>query len=146
VSAARKGLEKKPVEFWASVGLVWRDSENIHQHLSGWKRLWAKPIEGRRACMSKEDLAVFDALPEQIDVWRGTGHKRGLNGISWSLDEKIGEYFARPLWPRVPLLAKGIVKRDDVLAYFDQRNEREIVSMQVQTISVRALPPAQPPI
>jgi hypothetical protein len=141
VSAARKGLEKKPAEFWALVGYVWQDSENIRQHLSAWKRLWAKHIEGRRACMSKEDLAVFDALPEQIDVWRGTGHKRGLAGISWSLEEKKATYFAQRFWPRVPLVARGIVKKSDVLAYFDQRNEREIVSMGVRTISVNQLQP-----
>ena len=65
LSATKKGLKKKPPEFWALVGDVWQDSENVHQSLSKWKRLWDTAIEGRKACMSAEDIRIFDCLPEQ---------------------------------------------------------------------------------
>jgi hypothetical protein len=39
----------------------------------------------------------------------------------------------------VPLLAKGMVKRCDVLAYFGERDEREIISMKVSISTVTPL-------
>ena len=34
LSATKKGLTKKPSEFWPLIGEVWQDAENIHQTLS----------------------------------------------------------------------------------------------------------------
>jgi hypothetical protein len=137
LSAPKKGLKKNPSQFWSLVGNVWQDSENIHQNLRKWKRVWGMPIEGRRACMSAEDLRVFDLLPEQIEVWRGTSHKRYVDGISWTLDQEKAIWFARRFCskPRVPLVARGVAEKGDVLAYFGGRKEREIVSMRVSIIS-----------
>ncbi len=141
IAAAKKGLKEKPFEFWALVGRVWRDSENIHQHLKDWKQLWETAIEGRRACMSDEDIRIFDSLPEQIEVWRGTSHKRGVAGLSWTLDREKAVWFAQRFCSesRVPLLAKGTVEKDDVLTYLGERDEREIISMKVSIISVTKL-------
>ena len=97
-----------------------------------------KAIEDRQACMSAEDLRIFNSLPEQIQVWRGTSYKRGINGLSWTLDEQKAAHFARRfnLNSRAPLVAKGRAKKANVLAYFGERDEREIVSMQISIISV----------
>jgi hypothetical protein len=110
LSATKKGLSKNPSQFWSLVGNVWQDSENIHQNLSKWKRVWGMPVEGRRACMSDKDIHVFDSLPNQVDVWRGTSHKRYIDGLSWTLDQDTAVYFARRFCSksRVPLVAQGI--------------------------------------
>ena len=81
LSATNKGLRKKPSEFWPLVGEVWQDAENIRQRLSKWKLLWKMPIEGRRGCMSAEDILIFNSLHEQIEVWRGSSHKRYIDGL-----------------------------------------------------------------
>ena len=80
-------------------------------------------------------------MPEQIEVWRGTSHKRGVAGLSWTLDQEKAVWFAHRFCSekRVPFLAKGIVEKDDVLAYFGDRGEREIVSMKVSIVSVTKL-------
>ena len=146
LSATKKGLKKKPSEFWALVGEVWQDSESIHQNLSKWKRLWGMPIEDRQVCMSAEDIRIFDLLPEQLEVWRGSGDKRYIDGLSWTLDQEKAVWFARRFRWRspVPLVAKGIAKKDDVLAYFGERSEREIVSMRVSIISVTEMKHVSP--
>jgi hypothetical protein len=138
VAATKYGLKEKPSEFWELLGRVWIDTENAHQHPKKWRQLWTETTEGRRACMSDEDLRIFDSLPEQIEVWRGTSHKRGHAGLSWTRDREMAVFFARRLCygSRVPLLAKGIVNKIDVLAYFGERDEQEIVSMKVSVISV----------
>ena len=141
LSATKKDPKIKPSEFWALVGYVWQDSENIRQNLGKWKRLWGRPIDARQACMSAEDERVFNSLPERIEVWRGTSHKRYIDGLSWTLDRETAIWFARRFCskPRIPLVAKGIVKNGDVLAYFGERNEREIVSMRVSIGSATAI-------
>ena len=103
--------------------------------------MWAETIESRRACMSEEDLRKFDFLHEQVEVWRGTSNKRGIKGLSWTLDEKIAVWFAQRFCSesRVPLLARGMVEKRDVLAYFGERNEQEIISGKVVVMSVTKL-------
>jgi hypothetical protein len=99
------------------------------------------PIEGRRACMSEEEICFLDTLPEQIEIWRGASHAGDPSGLAWTLDREKAIWFAQR-WcseARPPLLAKGIVGKSDVLAYFEKRNEREIVSMKVSIISVTKL-------
>jgi hypothetical protein len=137
LAATNKGLKKTPSEFWAIVGSVWQDSESIYASLNTWKRLWASEIEGRRTCMSEKDICVFDSLPEQIELWRGTSHT-SIGGLSWTLDQEKAIWFARRFCTnsRVPLVAKGTVAKGDVLAYFGERDEREIVSLRVLKISM----------
>ena len=139
--APMKHLRKNPSEFWKLVGRVWIDTEYPYQHPKKWKQLWGEPIEGRRACMSEEEICFLDTLPEQIEIWRGTSHKRGLAGLAWTLDRERAVRFAQRFCSesRVPLLAKGIVEKPDVLAYLEKRHEREIVSMKVSIISVTKL-------
>jgi hypothetical protein len=88
--------------------------------------------------MSEEEICFLDTLPEQIEIWRGASHKRGLAGLAWTLDREKAVWFAQRFCSesRVPLLAKGIVEKRDVLAYFENRDEREILSMNVSIISV----------
>lgn len=145
VVATKHGLKDKPSEFWDLVGLVWLGTENARQHPIIWRRLWSEAVEGRRACMSEEDLRIFDNLPEKIEVWRGTSHKRGVAGLSWTLDREKAVWFAQRFCTesRVPLLAAGMVEKRDVLAYFGERGEREIISMKVATVSVTQLNQSQ---
>jgi len=138
IAATKKGLKKNPSEFWALVGNVWTDSENIRQHLKQWKQLWATELGGRRACMSQEDAVIFDSLPEQIEVWRGTNLKRQIAGLSWTLDQEKAIWFAQRA-ESTRLVATGMVNKRDVLAYFGVRGEREIVSMRVSITSVTDL-------
>lgn len=136
-----KRLRKNPSKFWKLVGPVWRDTEFPHQHPKKWRQLWGEPIEGRQACMSEEKICFLDTLPEQIEIWRGTSDKRGFPGLAWTLDREKAVWYAQRFCSvsRVPLLAKGIVEKRDVLAYFEKRDEREIVSMNVSIISVTEL-------
>ena len=141
LKAAKNGLRKSPSEFWALMGRVWIDTETARRHPIKWRRLWDEPIEGQRGCMAEEDLCIFDSLPEQIVVWRGASHKRGLAGFSWTLDQETAAFFARRFCSqsRVPLLAKGIVEKRDVLAYFGVRGESEIIATKVSISSITEL-------
>ena len=145
VVATKHGLKDKPSEYWDLLGRVWIGTENARQHPIKWRRLWSETVEGRRACMSEEDARIFDSLPEQTEVWRGTSHKRGVAGLAWTLDREKAIWFAQRFCTesRVPLLVAGMVEKRNVLAYFDKRGEHEIVSMKVAAVSVTQLNQSQ---
>ena len=95
------------------------------------------PIVNREACMSADDKVVFQSLPDEVEVWRGTNHKRGLGGLSWTLDQEKAVRFANRFSnPEPALVAKGLASKRDIVAYFGERKECEIVSLLVSIISV----------
>lgn len=130
VRAASKGLAQDPKQYWDLVGSVWTDSENIHQSLPAWKKLWTAPMPGREECMNEKEHAALAALPETMTVYRGVGHARFKLGLSWTLDKERAEWFANRFAGangRRAHVYAGEVAKKDVLAHFLGRNENEVV-------------------
>lgn len=86
----------------------------------------------RRDIMNADDLAVFDALPLRLTVYRGCSveeHRAGVFGLSWTLNRAIAEFFA---WrfdaaDRGRVVVCTQITRPDVLAYFNTRREQELI-------------------
>lgn len=114
--------------WWGLVGSVWTDSENVWQNNEEWRQVWADDRPQRPQAMSKEERAFLRALPEKFTVWRGAAEGVNEDGMSWSLDRDRALWFAKRFEREGdPLLICGIVKKSDVLAYFNGRNESEVV-------------------
>lgn len=74
-----------------------------------------------------------------FEIWRATtGEDAEPDGGGWSLRREVAEQFARMLtsvrasWvlgihADEPVVWRGIVRRDDVLGYFTERDEDEVV-------------------
>jgi hypothetical protein len=56
--------------------------------------------------------------------------------MSWTLDLKKARWFATRLYQPDPIVLQATILKPDVLAYFDERKERELV---VRPGRVRAL-------
>src|SRR5215475_3885651 len=136
LKCAELGL--KGNEYWKAVSLVWIDTENVHQHLGKWKRIWSINPAMRELIMDEEERAALADLPNEITVWRGTKHQRGINGLSWTLEKDRAIWFAKRhvLKRHKPRLVEGFVHKKHVLAYFLGRGEKEIVSMNVSVQNV----------
>ena len=99
--------------------------------------------------MTPKEHAALGPLPNQFPIYRGFLGKRG-NGMSWTLDESKAEWFAHRFAigeSKQPRLAKGIVAKKHVLAYFEGRNEKEIVvdPANVRSVKTRVLSPPPHP-
>lgn len=127
--AIGRGLTEKPKDYWRMVGQVWTDSENIHQHLREWIKVWSMPVPNRELVMDEEERSALAAMPEQITVYRGVMAKRFQQGLSWTLDKDRAQWFANRFAHdgRKPHVYEGVVAKSDVLAHFLGRNEDEIV-------------------
>lgn len=76
--------------------------------------------------MRNEDFSVYSKLPEQLTIYRGIGSKSRKNGISWTLDKDKAIWFAKRFSSNGYVL-QGIAEKKDVLAFFNDRNEKEII-------------------
>lgn len=76
--------------------------------------------------MSKSDYARFLSLPDEIVVYRGINRKGSYKGLSWTTDRERAEWFASR-WKINSAVYKATIAKADVLAYFGERDEEEIV-------------------
>lgn len=114
--------------WWDLVGIVWTDSENIHQNLDAWEEVWASDRPQRLQVMDKDEKAALAALPAKLTVWRGAIAGLNEEGMSWTLDRARAEWFARRFKREgEPVLVEATVPKRTVLAHFLGRNEAEIV-------------------
>ncbi len=130
VEAARTKL--RPRKYWALLSACWRDSENIFEWGDATvRKLFAAKRTYRECLMTQEErIKLADMLP-RLSVYRGYKHPWGTKlGWSWTLDKAKAEWFARRFMHpiEVPRVVRGLVARDDVLAYFLARGESEIVA------------------
>ncbi|WP_245858223.1 hypothetical protein [Sphingomonas guangdongensis] len=86
------------------------------------------------AMMMPDEKAEMAALEFPCTAYRGgTGEPAGVaSGTSWTLNPDTARFFAND-WPRRwgstarPVVLSLTVDRSDVLAFFDDRNERELL-------------------
>lgn len=81
--------------------------------------------------MSDEELHVLDSLPMTVQVYRGVSrvHPDGEDSrLSWSLDKGVARKFAKRFSNKGDgFIYTGYVDKRDILAYFDSRDEKEVV-------------------
>jgi hypothetical protein len=100
---------------------AWQDTELPHRNYRLALRVF------RAAGFVTDSPARWAALPDPLEVWRGTNHLRP-KGISWTIDPRRAVWFARRFASEGPghLLQGRILKRH-VHAFCDGRDENEVV-------------------
>ena len=83
---------------------------------------------GYGAVMDEEDRADFEELPDRVKIYRGVTeyNQNMVKVLSWTLDRKVAEWFAHRFMSKGHVYAATILKKD-ILAYYDGRNEQEVV-------------------
>lgn len=79
--------------------------------------------------MTEEDYAIYEALPETFTIYRGVAVGRNPKGLSWTQNLKTAKWFAHRFdkEDKKGYIQVGIAEKKHVLAYFNTRNEDEIV-------------------
>ena len=77
--------------------------------------------------MGKEDFEYYQNLPDGIPLYRGVAVGRNPKGISWTDDLAVAKWFANRYGKGgyVQVIEKS--RKSHVLAYFNSRNEHEVV-------------------
>lgn len=116
-----------PDELGGLLAYIWVCSENPNDCMVPLSTLikWFKKAS-RESLMDAEELAYYDSLPEEFTVYRGVGSKSNKKGISYTLSLEKAEWFAKRFQKKGYVLT-GTAKKKDVLAYFNSREEQEVL-------------------
>ena len=86
---------------------------------------WLKAAD-KSAFMDKEDLKIYNELSEKITVYRGCGEKGTVKGFSWTTDKDKAFWFATR-FSRSGKVFKAVIPKSGVIAYTNQRGEKEVI-------------------
>lgn len=81
----------------------------------------------KRFLMNDDELKVYENLPNEFVAYRGIANGHNPNGLSYTLDKSVAEWFANRFGDKDGYVLQAKVKKEDVLCYFDRRNESEVV-------------------
>lgn len=120
-------------QYWELLSGIWVDTENFWQNVDLWKYFWDASRPGREKVMDEDEKKIFDALPAEFVIYRGFTHEDAETGLSWTLDKKKAQWFAKRFSSaerdakNPPKVASTKVSKDLIYAYLDSRGEKEIV-------------------
>lgn len=120
---------------------AWTTSENpngdVNVSLNTIVRWFNKA--NKRILMDSEEYSVYSSLPDTFEIYRGVGVNRNPEGLSWTRSKKTAEWFANRynVGKKCGYVQAAIANKKDVLAYFNSRDEDEIViSISKENISI----------
>lgn len=129
-------------EYWNLLGDIWTDTENLWQNYDEWHEALMAERGAREQIMAPEERAFLDAQPDEFTIYRGyhtEGDSGPLRGYSWTLSREKAEWFGkRRAADMTPMLATATIRRDDVIAYFNERGEDEIVVLPEHLRDIRS--------
>lgn len=122
-------------EYWEHLGEVWtcHDGSIIlsAEPMETWLKLFKSKRSWRSRMMTAEERQVLSSLPAKVKVYRGcrAGREREM---SWTVSERVARHFAvRAKQFNGSKVECGIlsatVYRSGIFAYFDGRQEQEVV-------------------
>ena len=110
---------------------AWVSSENPNQDASCSISYLTKMFKkcDKKYLMTEEDYQVYEQLPETFTIYRGVAVGRNPKGLSWTQNLEKAKWFAHRYDKKYKkgYIQMGTAKKEDVLAYFNTRNEDEIV-------------------
>lgn len=116
--------------YWKLLAYVYTKQEQLWPNRKMLLQLLQAPRPQRDKLMERSEHRAFSKLPESFPVYRGFIGQRG-KGLSWTTDREKAVWFAERFacleQLGKPRLASGQAVKKDVLAYFNRREESEIV-------------------
>lgn len=110
---------------------AWVSSENPNQDANcdiDMLISWFQQAD-KKTLMVTEDYKVYTSLPDELNIYRGVALGREPNGLSWTANLEKAKWFAHRFdrGDKQGYVETAIVKKEDVLAYFNTRDEDELV-------------------
>lgn len=84
-----------------------------------------KNIDKSRIMTTYEKMKLR-SLPDEVTIYRGTHKKNNSNALSWTDDYDSALWFAKRFDSNGYVL-EATIKKEDIIAYFDIRNESELI-------------------
>lgn len=107
---------------------VWISVENINNNVNVSQMETLKMLRkcNQKYLMGQENYEVYENLPDTFTVYRGLQENAQEDGLSWTLSKDVAEWFASRFENDGEIIEK-MVHKTEVIAYFNDRDEEEIV-------------------
>lgn len=126
-------------EYWQELRSAYTLSVNTRFLQKEIRELFSSKRENKTALMNDSEIKELSKLPEKITVYRGMTveeKESGEFGISWSLKKEVAEIFSLTYahnyhsvdLPKTVLELE--INKSDVIAYFLDRQEKEILYLK----------------
>ena len=110
--------------YWNFLGTAWKAGGSFEQQ-EQWIELFQSKRRNRQKIMKTSERREFSRLPKKLKAYRAYADPIEIErSICWSLDKKFVEQYARA---KDLQIAECTFNRDDVFAYFNRRQESEIL-------------------
>ena len=131
---ARSALSK--TDFSRLLGTAWTEEEmpNDDINVSVFQAARWFRSANKQVLMNPEEYQKYLELPDIFTVYRGVTPGHNPNGLSWTHNLDKAKWFANRFGKGY--IRTGIVKKENVLAYFSRRGEEEIVVSPKNLISL----------
>lgn len=129
-------MDLKGELYWLALRDCYSVCDNTYQFRYIIKDAFGRKESHREKLMSKEEINYLEKLPDSFPIYRGMTveeYESGDFGVSWSLKESVARFFIEQYMRNFDTqdLPKTIhqltIKKDDVIAYFGERKEFEII-------------------
>ena len=121
-------------EYWGNLAEAYSLQEfSDNEPYIIYMQLFLSPRPEKESIMTKEERAFLAELPDEITVFRGMSVGEDESGeyrFSWTLNEGIAANFAErneSMYDQETIVKEMIINKKDVVAYFDGREEQEII-------------------
>lgn len=107
---------------------VWISVENINNNVNVSQMEILKMLRkcNPKYLMGQENYEVYENLPDTFTVYRGLQENAQEDGLSWTLSKEVAEWFASRFENDGEVIKK-VIHKTEVIAYFNDREEDEIV-------------------
>lgn len=126
---AEKSMSKDDLSKILADAWVTTEEPNLDPNLSKTKLLSLFKLANPEVLMNDEELKVFNELEDTVTIYRGviSYNADNVKALSWTLDYDKAEWFANRFNEENGTVYEAQIERLHILAYFDRRNESEII-------------------
>ena len=125
--------------YWYALKNTYTGSDDLFEYRDYLKELFESDEPYRDFILNREGRKYLIELPNEITIYRGmtiAEFESKEFGISWSLKKEVAEFFANKYMRNFSTkgektkVHKLKISKDQILAYFNERNEHEIIYIQ----------------
>jgi hypothetical protein len=123
-------------DYWRTLADAYTGSDNLYYLKEEVKEAFLENRSHREFLMTRKELKIYNSLPENITIYRGMTVEELESGdfnVSWTLLKERAEFFAFKYGRNFSTEGKPKVVHQlevmkvDILAYFHERNEQEVI-------------------
>lgn len=123
-------------DYWKILSDAYTGSDNLYRLKAEVKASFLEDRPYKEYLMKEEDRKVFKSLPEKLKIYRGMTveeYESGDFGVSWTLSKERAEFFAYTYGRnfstdnKLKTVHQLEVSKVEILAYFGDRNEQEVI-------------------